>query len=532
MKNSMTMRSKKARFGSWGAAVAFLLLVGSLFANTTGEEALENLPAELVGKAKSGDAEAQFEIGKRLDSGQGVEADPKLAADWYRKAALQGHAKAAEYLAIFYEEGIGVKKDLEKAKQWRERAKGTPVPIIAPPLPIEPKGERSIDESIKKLLLEQKQLDEKLEELEKVKERLLEQKMIRATRLKTLQESKLEKDGIKSQHADEPKTQKDDKAVLAEIKRLEKRINELEESIENSRNSFSGNLLDGTPTSLAIDRVIDWQFKRELQDLKTEHLELIAKLAALRKPTRKFVFSPSRHSEIARRYIANKVTLTMTFRHKGGFLGAEKVDTYETETIILVDGTFAYTLVYAKDSPFRLEPLHRKLIEVSGTITTKGNKEPIIVKEIAFMDDPRLLIVPIFVNPRELEEKYDVELFPAKNADDVFHTDALLVGATNYHQANFVNDYGNDKYIRMVGFHSPAGTTKFDPGKDDLVFAKSGEVLGIMVNNDYAYYIQNLGARIQMGTRTPLGKSFDALKTNDLLESLGKSLKSLEQKFR
>jgi hypothetical protein len=120
MKNSMTMRSKNASFGSWGAAVAFLLLAGSLPANTTEEEALENLPAELVSKAKAGDAEAQFEIGKRLDSGQGVEADPKLAADWYRKAALQGHPKAAEYLAIFYEEGIGVKKDLVLAAKWYE----------------------------------------------------------------------------------------------------------------------------------------------------------------------------------------------------------------------------------------------------------------------------------------------------------------------------------------------------------------------------------------------------------------------------
>ena len=119
----MTMRSKKASFGSWGAAVAFLLLSSGLLANTTEEEALENLPAELVSKAKAGDAEAQFEIGKRLDFGQGVEAAPKLAADWYHKAALQGHPKASEYLAIFYEEGIGVVKDLEKAKEWRERAK-------------------------------------------------------------------------------------------------------------------------------------------------------------------------------------------------------------------------------------------------------------------------------------------------------------------------------------------------------------------------------------------------------------------------
>ena len=116
----MNITRNIATFGSWGATVAFLLLSSSLLANTTEEEALKNLPAELVGKAKSGDAEAQFEIGKRLDSGQGVEADPKLAADWYRKAALQGHAKAAEYLAIFYEEGLGVKKDLVLAAKWYE----------------------------------------------------------------------------------------------------------------------------------------------------------------------------------------------------------------------------------------------------------------------------------------------------------------------------------------------------------------------------------------------------------------------------
>jgi hypothetical protein len=35
-----------------------------------------------------------------------------------------------------------------------------------------------------------------------------------------------------------------------------------------------------------------------------------------------------------------------------------------------------------------------------------------------------------------------------------------------------------------------------------------------------------------MGTRTPLGNSFDAPKTTDLLASLGKSLKTLQLKFR
>ncbi|MBU62082.1 MAG: hypothetical protein CMI26_06230 [Opitutae bacterium] len=238
-------------------------------------------------------------------------------------------------------------------------------------------------------------------------------------------------------------------------------------------------------------------------------------------------------NEIYSNYVANKVKLTMTFRHKGGFLGAEKVDTYETETIILVDGTFAYTLVHAKDSPFRLEPQYRKLIEVSGRITGKGIKAPILVNEVAFMDDPRMLIVPVYVNPRELEEKNDVKLFRTPKDPHMFSEAVVVdVGHSNFGQTDFIRDGVDGRYIRVKHNRFTFITGKFDPGKGDLVFAKSGEVLGIMVNNDYAFHIQNLGARIRMGTRTPLGKSFDAPKTTDLLANLGKSLKTLQQKFR
>lgn len=46
-------------------------------------------------QAESGDATAQFDLGNHYSSGVGVPKDYAIAADWYRKAALQGHAKAA-----------------------------------------------------------------------------------------------------------------------------------------------------------------------------------------------------------------------------------------------------------------------------------------------------------------------------------------------------------------------------------------------------------------------------------------------------
>ncbi|HAU59444.1 MAG TPA: hypothetical protein DCW45_03650, partial [Opitutae bacterium] len=87
-------------------------------------------------------------------------------------------------------------------------------------------------------------------------------------------------------------------------------------------------------------------------------------------------------NEIFTRYEESKIKLELNFTHKGGFLGAEKTDTYEMDTIIMVDGSFAYSLVHAKDSPFRLVPRPRSLVSVTGAIKSPKLKEPIVVKEV------------------------------------------------------------------------------------------------------------------------------------------------------
>ena len=44
----------------------------------------------------------------------------------------------------------------------------------------------------------------------------------------------------------------------------------------------------------------------------------------------------------------------------------------------------------------------------------------------------------------------------------------------------------------------------FNPGKGDIVFSQKAELLGIMVNGDYAFHVKNLGSRIHGGSRTLL----------------------------
>ena len=238
-------------------------------------------------------------------------------------------------------------------------------------------------------------------------------------------------------------------------------------------------------------------------------------------------------NEIFTRYDENKIKLKLTFTHIGGFMGATKKDTFEMDTIIMVDGSFAYSLVHARSSPFRLEPSVRKLTEVSGQISSPKLKNAIEVKEVAFMDDPRILIVPLYINPKELEKTSEIEVFNAPQNPYLF-SEAVVVNAKSgrFGQTDFIRDERDSRYIKVSHTNFAFITGKFDPGKGDLVFSQKGELLGIMVNNDYAFHVKNLGSRIHNGSRTTLGNTFNPIKTNPLMASLSKALFGLNKKFR
>ncbi|MGA7658125.1 MAG: tetratricopeptide repeat protein [Methylocella sp.] len=76
----------------------------------------------LLEKAKSGDAEAQFDLAVRYAEGDAAERNYELAAQWYGKAAEQGLAVAEYRLASLYEKGLGVSQDMQRAKNLYQRA--------------------------------------------------------------------------------------------------------------------------------------------------------------------------------------------------------------------------------------------------------------------------------------------------------------------------------------------------------------------------------------------------------------------------
>ena len=117
------------------------------------------------------------------------------------------------------------------------------------------------------------------------------------------------------------------------------------------------------------------------------------------------------------------------------------------------------------------------------------------------MDDPRILIVPS--TPILMISQSGLELFQAPQNPFLFD-DAVVIDVKDgrFGQTKCLRDEKDGRYIEVDEKHFAFLTGAFNPGKGDLVFSQKAELLGIMVNGDYAFHVKNLGSRIQGGSRT------------------------------
>lgn len=78
--------------------------------------------AALQKKAQAGEPEAQSDLARRYEYGDGLTASEVQAAYWYRKAAEQGYAAAQLKLGSLYRNGKGVEADDAQALAWFRKA--------------------------------------------------------------------------------------------------------------------------------------------------------------------------------------------------------------------------------------------------------------------------------------------------------------------------------------------------------------------------------------------------------------------------
>ncbi|HLB45954.1 MAG TPA: tetratricopeptide repeat-containing serine protease family protein, partial [Anaerolineales bacterium] len=72
--------------------------------------------------AAQGQADAQFNLGRMYDRGEGVPKGAAKAVEWWQKASSSGNADAAYNLGLMYSVGGDVPKDAAKAVEWWQKA--------------------------------------------------------------------------------------------------------------------------------------------------------------------------------------------------------------------------------------------------------------------------------------------------------------------------------------------------------------------------------------------------------------------------
>ena len=90
-----------------------ILLAGLATLNAT-----ENSLATLEAAAASGNATAQFQLGRAYFRGEGVPADNAKAIEWISQSAEKGNPDALTSLGFFYSQGVVFEKDESKAIEW------------------------------------------------------------------------------------------------------------------------------------------------------------------------------------------------------------------------------------------------------------------------------------------------------------------------------------------------------------------------------------------------------------------------------
>jgi X-X-X-Leu-X-X-Gly heptad repeat protein len=185
-------------------------------------------------------------------------------------------------------------------------------------------------------------------------------------------------------------------------------------------------------------------------------------------------------------YLANRVETKLSARRPGIF--SPTVKEKDTHTVLVSDGNKVYALMHLSDTPFALSEVPTDYDQVTGQLLRGSFNAP--MTELQFLQlDPRIVVAPIDENLAALmgAKIYKLAKDPFKFADAVL----LRADDGRYGDTPFRLDPTNSNYVKLDNRVVTRLFGEIAPKRGDLVFSKTGDLIGIMVNNDYCAVLGN-----------------------------------------
>jgi hypothetical protein len=189
-------------------------------------------------------------------------------------------------------------------------------------------------------------------------------------------------------------------------------------------------------------------------------------------------------------FVSNRIQ-TRFLASRSGIFGMDASKSKTAETVLVTDGTNIFALCHVQDTPLILWDPGTDWAGLSGTLDHNTAQVPI--HSLSFhIQDPRVVFLPVTQSEaRQLGSK----IYPV-SSDPYKFQDAVVVGAQGdyYGQSSFQIELNTPQYVKLDRNLLKGLFGKFNPSRGDLVFSRTGELLGIMANSTYCLVLHDFTA--------------------------------------
>jgi uncharacterized coiled-coil DUF342 family protein len=162
----------------------------------------------------------------------------------------------------------------------------------------------------------------------------------------------------------------------------------------------------------------------------------------------------------------------------------------DTHTILVQDGAQIYALVHVDETPFHFGPQRPGIDWQKISITFAKGSYQASASSFNFLAlDPRIIAIPVTKDQADAlgVKVYQTALNPFKFPNAVL----ISNGGKGYGEVPFKLDASTPGYVKMDTHFFKRLAGAFSPSTGDLVLSETGELLGIMANDDYCAVVNN-----------------------------------------
>ncbi|MBI5692429.1 MAG: hypothetical protein HZC55_20290 [Verrucomicrobia bacterium] len=223
-------------------------------------------------------------------------------------------------------------------------------------------------------------------------------------------------------------------------------------------------------------------------------------------------------------FLANRVTAAFAATRRG-FLGPVN-RTRESQTVLASDGRQVFALLHVADTVFSLGEAGGdwESATVEFSRSGAGPSRAAVLQFLAH--DPRIVALPLELGQATVlgAKVYALAVDPFK------FPEAVLIDGNGrgYGEVAFKLDPAEPRFVRVDNRLFKRLFGDFAPKRGDLVLAKTGELLGIMVNSDYCAVLKDLSAAKTL----TMGRDLRGAATTALFDELNNRVLALPLKLQ